>query len=156
MNRFLSFILIALFSVFLGSQITEGSLLVPYWKTLTKTGFYNYYSEFGPTIGGFYTIQTIIAVLIPIGTSIYCYAKKTDALKYAIISTIFALSVIAMFYIYFKGTNELFYTRTLNSNQLKSTLNNWETWHWLRVFLEVLSLIFLIVTYTIIHRKNKI
>jgi len=126
MNRTLTFVSIAVFSVFLGSQITEGFLLVPFWKTLSSTEFYAYYAEFGPLIGRFYTCLTIIAVLIPFGLSFYCYYYKPHALKYAIVSTLFAVLVIAVFYGYFKDTNQQFFEAVFDTHQLQSVLDDWE------------------------------
>lgn len=155
MNRNIFFLSIIIFSIFLGSQITEGFLLVPYWKSLAKTQFYEYYAIFGPLIGRFYTILTIISILIPISISVYCSFKKTQALKYSIVSSFFALLIIAIFYLYFKGANQQFYEFSLDENELKSVLKNWECMHWLRVFFEIISLVFLIKTYNIIDKKRE-
>jgi len=155
MHRTLIFISIAIFAVFLGSQITEGYLLVPYWKSLTATEFHDYYSQFGPIIGQFYKVLTIIAVLIPISASIYSFTKKSKALKLSITSTFFASLVILVFFTYFKETNQQFYSGALNDVQLKAVLETWTYWHWVRVLFEVLSLIFLILTFNIfLQEKN--
>ena len=154
MNRILFFFFIAVFSIFLGSQITEGVLLIPYWKKLSKTEFYDYYSKCGPTIGKFYSVLTIIATLIPISISIYCFSNKLRALKYAVASSFFAFLVIVLFYVYFKDINHQFYGNSFNSNQLKSVLETWEYLHWLRVLLEILSLIFLILTLNMLSQKK--
>jgi len=156
MNRVLFFLSIIIFSIFLGSQITEGFILVPYWQSLSKTEFYEYYYKFGPLISKFYTILTIVAVLTPISISIYCFSNKLPSLKYSAVSSFFALLVIALFYIYFKGTNEQFYRATFDANQLKSALESWKFMHWLRVLIEVISLVFLIITlYTLDKNKGK-
>lgn len=155
MNRILLFFSIAVFSLFLGSQITEGFLLVPYWKMLSKTEFYEYYSKFGPIIGRFYTILTIIAVLIPLSFSIYCISKKCRALKYSLVSSFFAFLLIAIFYIYFKGVNQQFYEAAFDANRLKHVLETWEYMHWLRVFLEILSLVFLILALNILSNDKR-
>ena len=94
MNRILGYFLITIFSIFFGSQITEGFLLVPYWKTLPASEFYKYYSKFGLIIGRFYTILTVIATLIPIFISIYWIYKKSKAL------TIFTYLLIFHFFMY--------------------------------------------------------
>ena len=154
MNRILCFFLIVIFSIFLGSQITEGRLFVPYWKTLSRTEFYDYYSKFGPTIGRFFTVLTIIAALIPLSISIYCFSNKSPALKYSIVSTLFAFLFIALFYIYFKDTNQQFHEADFNSIQLKSVLKTWEQWHWLRVLFEFLSLTYLILALNILVQKK--
>lgn len=154
MKRILLFVSVSIFSIFLGSQITEGFLLVPYWKTLSSAAFYEYYSTFGPQIGRFYTVLTIVAGLIPICISMYCFFNKSPAIKYSLVSTVFAFLFIALFYVYFKDANQQFYEMTLNANQLKSELNTWENWHWLRVLIEMLSLIFLILSFNILSRKE--
>jgi len=155
MNRILSFLLIAIFSIFLGSQITEGILLVPHWKTLSAVEFYDYYAKFGPTIITFYTKLTIIAVLIPVAVSIYCFFKKSPALKYSIISTFFALLVIAFSFAYFKETNQQFFEAAFSDNELKTVLKTWEYWHWLRVLIELIALFFLMLTLNILSKERK-
>lgn len=154
MNRILFYFSITIFSIFLGSQITEGFLLIPYWQSLSKIEFYEYYSKFGPLIAIFYTILTIVAVLIPIGISIYCFFNKLPSLKYSAISSFFALLIIALFYIYFKGTNQQFYSASFDVNQLKSVLKSWKFMHWLRVLFEIISLVFLIVTLNTLDKNN--
>jgi len=154
MKRIVLFFSIAVFSIFLGSQITEGVLLGPFWETLAKTAFYEYYLKFGPIIARFYTMLTIIAVLIPLSISIYCFFVKSRALKYAVVSSFFALLIVAIFYIYFKNINQQFYQTAFDTNQLQSVLNTWEYMHWIRVLLEITSLIFLIVSLHILSYKK--
>lgn len=143
--------LIAIFSIFLGSQITEGFILLPYWQSLSASEFYSYYEKFGPSIGQFYTILTITAALIPIALSIYYMRTKSSKLRYSLISTLFAILFVACFYIYFKGTNELFYQSAFNEEDLRRELVTWGKWHWGRVIIESLSLVFLILAVS----KNK-
>ncbi len=147
MNRTLIFLSIVVYSIFVGSQITEGVLLVPFWKALPHKEFYTYYASFGPVISQFYTAMTITATLIPFRVSIYCFSKKSNALKYSIISTFFALFVIALFYLYFKDTNQQLYEASFNENQLKYVLRTWGYWHWARVIAELLSLIYMLITF---------
>lgn len=146
MKQFLLFFSVAIFSIFVGSQITEGVLLVPYWQSLSSSDFYTYYNEFGPSIGQYYTVLTIIAALIPIIVTIYCKANNSKALKYAVISSFFAVLFVSSFYIYFKGTNELFYQAAYTDVDLKNELVTWSYWNWGRIFIECLSLLFLILS----------
>ncbi|MFT7037225.1 MAG: hypothetical protein ACJA2S_005769 [Cyclobacteriaceae bacterium] len=155
MKHYLLFLLVAIFSIFIGSQITEGVLLVPYWQSLSSNKFYAYYNEFGPLIGDFYSVLTITAALIPIGISIYCKSINSNALKYALISSILAILFVSSFYIYFKGTNELFYQAALNDIELKNELVIWNYWHWGRIIIECLSLVFLILASINIQKIKK-
>lgn len=137
--------LIAIFSIFIGSQITEGFILIPYWQSFSASEFYSYYQKFGPSIGRFYTVLTIIAALIPIGLTIYFKQVLRTNTIYSSISSLFAILFISCFYIYFKETNELFYQSAFAENDLRSELITYSLWHWGRVFLECLSLVFLIL-----------
>lgn len=146
MKKFYLYTSIVIFSIFVGSQITEGFLLVPYWKSLSSNNFYSYYNEFGPSIGKFYTILTIVAALIPVSISIYCKSINSSGFKYALTSAFFALLFVSSFYIYFKGANELFYQSALNDIELKNELITWTYWHWARISIECISLAFLIMS----------
>lgn len=155
MKQFLRYFFIAIFSIFLGSQITEGVLLVPYWQSLSLNDFYTYYNQFGPSIGLFYTILTIIAALIPISVSIYCKLTNSKGFNFALISSFFAILFIACFYVYFKDTNDLFYQAALSDVALKKELETWAYWHWGRIVLEIISLIFLILSLIKIQANNR-
>lgn len=153
MKQTLFFLSIIIFSIFLGSQITEGCLLVPYWKSLSATEFYKYYAKFGPVIGRFYTILTIVAVFIPLSISIYCYSVKSKSFKYSVVSTFFAFLIIVIFYSYFKDINLQFLNANFDAHQLKTELNTWGFMHWLRVLFEIICLIFLTITLLILDKK---
>ena len=145
MKQFIFYSSIAIFSIFIGSQITEGALLVPYWQSLSATEFYGYYQQFGPSIGRFYTILTIVAAVIPIATAVYSKSRNSLALRPAFISSFLAVAFIACFYIYFKGTNAMFYESTYTESELKTELVTWAYWHWGRILIEFASLIFLMM-----------
>jgi len=154
MYRFLLFSLISIFSIFFGSQIAEGFLLVPHWQSLSPTDFYEYYTTFGPKINRFYTVLTLAALLISIGVSLHCFLQRSKALTYALISTAFALLVIALFYIYLKDINQRLLREGFTKNELPNVLLNWELWHWARVIFEFLSLTFLSITCSKLLKEN--
>ena len=101
MKPVLQYFFVAVFAIFIGSQITEGVLLLPYWKSLTAIEFYTFYNNFGHTIGGFYTVLTIIAVIIPLFVAFYYKIKKQKGYSFAFISAVFALLFLASFLCHF-------------------------------------------------------
>lgn len=153
MNRIIVFMFFAVFCIFIGSQIAEGVILVPYWKSMSADAFYTFYSEFGGRIGMFYTILTISAALVSIIISIYCFRTKSVAFKYALITSLTMMLVIAIFYYYFIGANSLFYEALLSLSQLKNELKIWEIWHWARVGIEFIGLYFFILTCKLLTQK---
>ncbi|MBO0343490.1 DUF1772 domain-containing protein [Flagellimonas profundi] len=144
MNRTLKYFSMVTVSVFLGGQITEGLFLVPHWKGLAPEQFYLYYAKFGPSIGYFYTGLTLAATLVPLLYSVKAFYHKDLHLPYFVLSTFFMLTVIVLFFIFFKSTNQHFYAADLNAATLKLTLETWEIWHWIRILLEMISLILLL------------
>lgn len=138
---------ISIYAIFLGSQITESFLLVPYWQSLRSEEFYSYYAEFGPSIGRFYTVLTILASLIPISVAVKYFTAKSKGATPAILSAIFSILVILSFYVYFKTVNGYFYQSAFNELDLHKELVTWNYWHWSRIILETTSLIFLIVAF---------
>jgi hypothetical protein len=153
MKSFLLYFSVAIFSIFIGSQITEGALLVPYWQSLSSAEFYAYYAEFGPGIGKFYTVLTIVAALLPVGIAIYAKRIDAGAFKLALASSFFAVLFITCFYVYFKGTNELFYQAAFSEAELKAELVTWSCWHWGRVGIEFASLVFLMLSLRKLNRS---
>jgi len=144
MKQFLLYSAVVVFSIFIGSQITEGVLLLKYWQSLSSTDFYAYYNKFGPSIGRFYTILTITAALIPLAFTIYFKLIKSNAFRLALSSTFFAFLFVAAFYVYFKDANASFYQAALSDFELKKELTVWSYWHWGRIVIEFISLILLI------------
>ena len=145
MKQFLFYFSIVIFAIFIGSQITEGVLLLPYWKSLSSSDFYAYYQQFGLLIGRFYTVLTIAAASMSVVIAIYSQLYNQSGLKPALVSTFFAMLFIACFYMYFKGTNELFFQGALSVEVLAQELVTWGYWHWGRILLEFASLVFLIL-----------
>ncbi len=146
-NSFAKQLCIAVFAIFIGSQITEGALLVPYWQSLSASEFYAYYADFGPMIGRFYTILTIIAALISIAVAVLFATKKYEGSRYAILSAVCAILFVLSFYVYFKGTNARFYEMDFSDADLSKELITWSTWHWGRIVVEIMSLIFLMMAF---------
>lgn len=155
MKQFLIFLSVIVFSIFIGAQITEGVLLVPYWQSLSSSDFYTYYNQFGSSISQYYTTLTITAALIPLFFTIYLKLINSNAFKFSLISTFFAFLFVVSFYLYFKDANELFYQAALSDMELKDELITWGYWHWGRIVIEFVTLFFLIISfYTIQNRSN--
>ena len=49
----------AVLGIFLGAQIAEALLIVPYWKSLTANQFYTFYNRYGDDIHRFFAPLTI-------------------------------------------------------------------------------------------------
>jgi hypothetical protein len=125
--------------VFLGTQLTEAALIVPYWKELSADSFFAFYKTYGKKIHQFYSPLTIASTILPIVTFVcYLFVKsKTDFLMW--LMTTFAVLFFATYFLYFKEANISFTERTISNEALAEELITWGKWHWGRVVCEAVA-----------------
>lgn len=143
MNRATEIILllsIASWGVFAGAMLTEGCVLVPYWRSLSPAKFYQWYAENAQRLLGFFsplTITTALLALAAAATSLY-YSHPNRWLT--LLAAGLALAVVSSFYVYFKHANASFSARSLSDEKLVTELARWATWHWWRTGMSLLAL----------------
>ncbi len=65
--------------IFLGAQIAEGVLFVPYWKALPPKDFFELHQTFGKKIHQFFAPLTIVATLVPLLTVAYGFFTNVSS-----------------------------------------------------------------------------
>lgn len=61
----------AILGIFLGTQLTEAALIVPYWKGLSPDDFFTFYKTYGNELHQFYSPMTIAATILPVITLVW-------------------------------------------------------------------------------------
>lgn len=127
--------------VFLGRQLAEAVLIVPYWKELSSDDFFSFSKNYGERLYQFYAPLTIAATVFPTTTFVYSLLNKskTDILMWLMF--IFTLLFFATYFIYFKEANISFAERTISNEELQNELIKWGNWHWTRVFCEAIAFV---------------
>jgi hypothetical protein len=127
--------------IFLGTQLAEAALIVPYWKELSSNDFFVLHKTYGKRLYQFYAPLTIAATIFPTITFVYNLLNKpkTDILTWLMF--IFTLLFFATYYIYFKEANISFAERTISNEALPNELIKWGNWHWTRVFCEATAFV---------------
>ena len=97
----------------------------------------------------FFAPLTIIATIIPIGIAIVAFIQKADNWEYAALSALFTLGFFSTYYLFFKTANLQFEEASISNEELPKALNKWGKWHWARIYLEVVALIFALLTLVI-------
>ena len=131
----------AFLGFFLGTQITEAILIVPYWKSLAPNDFFQLHKIYGKKIHRFYAPITIVATVIPLTTSLYIIQTSNTMQWIAFCMGIFTLAFFSTYFLYFKKANKSFANRNINDNQLLYSLKEWEHWHWIRIVFETISFV---------------
>ncbi len=125
--------------IFLGAQISEAALLVPYWKAMKAGDFFNLHQTYGKKIHRFFAPLTILATIIPLVTVGYVAAQGVGNLLLAGIMGLAVLAFFSTYFLYFKKANQSFAARSLSDKELPYELIKWEKWHWGRICFEFVA-----------------
>ncbi|MEM9603118.1 MAG: hypothetical protein AAGA11_09665 [Pseudomonadota bacterium] len=121
--------------LYAGSLLTEGALLVPYWRTLSPSAFFGLHGDFGPRLFRFFFPVTNAAVWLSVASALL---DRFDN-AYRTVAAVLCLAALATFFLFFKRANAAFAARTLSDEALASALARWALWHWVRTVAAVLA-----------------
>lgn len=127
--------------IFLGAQIAEAGLLVPYWKTLKADDFFQFYQRYGKKIQQFFAPITIIATVVPLMTTIYHLINQQEHQLLLGLMGISTLAFFSSYFLYFKKANKRFSDRNLPNEILSAEITRWGNWHWGRICFEGIAFI---------------
>jgi len=125
--------------IFLGAQIAEAVLFVPYWKTLSADDFFEQHKIQGKKMHRFFAPLTTLATVLPLSTVVYTLMNQP---KEPIIIGLMGISTILFFssyFLYFKKANTSFAERSITNEELPFELVKWGNWHWGRIFFEFIA-----------------
>jgi hypothetical protein len=118
--------------VFAGAMLTEGLVLVPYWRSLTAERFYAWYGENHARLVAYFGPLTWIAGLAALISAAASSWQAHDAATQTAAAAVLSLAAVLLFPLYFKNANASFLERTLSDEGLHRELGRWARWHWLR------------------------
>ncbi len=118
--------------ILFGALLTEGCLLVPYWRSLSADRFYALYKDLHSRLYRYFTPITIAPLLTNLATILWCVILADTHQWSVIIPFIFYLCAAASHELYFKNANTHFANATLSQDDLTTELKRWAGWHWVR------------------------
>jgi len=139
MNQILLVVSTGVLGIFLGAQICEGALLVPYWKSLPAQDFFKLHKTYGKKIHQFFAPLTIAATFVPLIAAGYGLYTQSNKAGIIVGMALFCLLFFATYFLYFKRANRSFATQSLSTEELPQELRRWGNWHWSRVGLEFIA-----------------
>ncbi|MEM6628581.1 MAG: hypothetical protein AAF694_02870 [Bacteroidota bacterium] len=125
--------------IFLGTQLAEAILFVPYWKALSADEFFQHHQAFGKKIYRFFAPLTLAATLIPLLTLGYMAITQADNLILFGLMGFSTLAFFSTYFLYFKQANKSFAERSLSDEELPRELERWGNWHWGRICFELIA-----------------
>ena len=127
--------------IFLGTQLTEAALIVPYWKGLSPDDFFTFYKTYGKKIHQFYSPLTIAATILPVIALVWSLLTKQKVDLLLWIMVVFTLMFFLTYFSYFKEANMSFTERTITNEILPYKLTEWANWHWGRISCETVAFV---------------
>jgi len=128
--------------IFLGAQICEAVLFVPYWKTLNARDFFELHKTYGKKIYQFFAPLTIAATIIPVIAAAYALTNRVHGSIFSLSMGVLTLMFFSTYYIYFKQANRSFADASISDEELPKELDRWGRWHWGRTGLEFVAFVF--------------
>ena len=119
-----------------GALLTEGCILVPYWRKMTPDDFFRLHGSIGPNLFHYFAPLTTVAVLLSVilGASDIVANSANSAIR---ASTLLCVMALAVFFLYFKKANQKFADHAIPDSALAIELRRWAAWHWFRTALVV-------------------
>jgi hypothetical protein len=127
--------------VYAGAMLTEGFVLVPYWRSLGPEAFFAWYAANDARLFGYFGPLTIAMAALALATAIVAMLERSPGRWLAVLVATIALVAIAMFPLYFQHVNASFAAGTVAPADLPAELARWDRWHRVRTVLSVVALV---------------
>ncbi|MEQ9320605.1 MAG: hypothetical protein RIF41_15665 [Polyangiaceae bacterium] len=117
-----------LLGLYAGSLLTEGVVLVPYWRRMAHADFMRLHGDVGPHLFRYFAPLTTLAV----GLSVAAAMREAVLYSWRTLAAVLCVAALLTFFIYFKRANAAFAAGNLTESELAPELARWSAWHWLR------------------------
>ncbi len=123
---------LAAIGAFVGANLAEGALLVPYWRSLPAPAFYAWYRANDRRLLRFFTTLTVVAVGSTAAAVLGAFAAGHPGRWLAGLALALLAAAAAMFPLYFQGVNARFSAASVAPADLPDVLAGWARWHHVR------------------------
>ena len=121
--------------LFTGSLLTEGMILIPYWRRMDPPEFFRLHGTLGPSLFRYFAPLTVSAVGLGLAVAVLDQGRTLEWVGTAAL----CLATLAIFYVYFRKANAGFADHAFADEALSAELTRWAVWHWLRTLLMVIA-----------------
>lgn len=126
--------------LFAGAMLTEGLVLVPYWRSLPSEEFFRWYAANDQRLLGFFGPLTWAAALPALAAAFASLWEGHPGRWASLAAAALSLVIVSTFFLYFKQANAGFTAATIRPEDLPAELARWSAWHWRRTWLSIAAL----------------
>ncbi len=127
-----------------GALLTEGAVLVPYWRSLHASEFAHMHHDFAPRLYKFFAPLTAIAVTLTVASGVvHAWTDDAVGLWPSLGAAVAALSLLVFYGAYFKAANARLPETAVRDNEaeLQSELRRWHRVHQCRTAICVIAFV---------------
>lgn len=140
LDRILRLVAVAAVATFFGTMLTEGCVLVPFWRSVDAPAFLAWYAANGDRLLGFFGPVTTVAGLASLASAVVALRAGTPGRLAAAAAAAVFVAIVLMFPAYFEAANASFADGSLAAADVPAALATWGAWHWVRTALAGVSL----------------
>jgi hypothetical protein len=122
-----------------GGMLVIGVSFVSFWKSLSPSDFQAWFASYSHLIGRLMIPVGAGSIAASVATLVVCWSGPATRRRWLLIAALSAIVVMATYPIFFAGTNEAFVRGGLSDSAVRSLLDRWATWHWIRTSLGILG-----------------
>ena len=122
-----------------GALLTEGCLLVPYWRSLSADRFHALYRELHPLLYRYFTPLTVAPLVLSLIAVVIGLVISGSKSWLTLTAGVLMVWVTATHEVYFKKANSQFAAGSLSPDALSNELARWSAWNWFRVGLGLMA-----------------
>ena len=124
-----------------GGMLVIGVSLVSFWKSLSATDFQAWFASHSHLIGRLMIPLGVGGVAVTVAAVIAYWRGSAIRRRWLLTSAISAVAVMITYPLFFAATNEAFVRGGLSDSAVRSLLDQWVVWHWIRTGLGALGFI---------------
>lgn len=122
-----------------GALLTEGFVLVPYWRSLPPDAFFAWYAVNGDRLFDFFGPLEIGALTFALIAAVA--NRRRPGRRLFVVAAALSFVILGMFVVYFGDANAGFAAHTIEPARLPDELARWSRWHWARTLLGVVAFV---------------
>jgi len=124
-----------------GGMLVIRISFVSFWKSLSPSDFQAWFASYSHLIGGLMIPLGAGSVAATVATLVACWSGPATRRRWLLIAALSAIGVMVTYPIFFAGTNEAFVRGGLSDSAVRSLLDRWATWHWIRTALGIVGFV---------------
>jgi len=124
-----------------GGMLVIGVAFVSFWKSLSPSDFQTWFASYSHLIGRLMIPLGAASVATTAATLVASWSGPATRRVWLLVAACSAIGVMVTYPIFFAGTNEAFERGGLSDSTVRSLLDRWAAWHWIRTGLGIVGFI---------------